>query len=48
VEEGVGGLGVPEPRKPKQLREENRSLTRVVADLSLNKKIFEERSGEKW
>lgn len=44
----LGGLGVPEPRKRRQLREANRSLTKVVADLSLDQKIFEERSGEKW
>lgn len=37
-----GGLGVPELRELKQLREENRKLKQVVADLTLDKHILNE------
>jgi len=37
-----GGLGVSEPRELKQLREENRRLKRMVADLSLDKQMLRE------
>jgi putative transposase len=35
-----GGLGTPETRKLRQLREENRKLKSLVADLSLGKAIL--------
>ena len=37
-----GGLGVSELRELKQLREENRRLKRMVADLSLDKQMLRE------
>ena len=37
-----GGLGVPELRELRQLREENRKLKQVVADLSLDRHILSE------
>lgn len=43
-----GGLGVPELRELKQLREENRKLKRLVADLSLDKTILQESLRKKW
>src|SRR5438105_1289052 len=35
----LGGLGVPELRDLRQLRDENRKLKQVVADLTLDKHI---------
>ena len=35
-----GGLGISELRRLKQLEEENRKLKQLVADLSLDKKVF--------
>jgi putative transposase len=37
-----GGLGVPELREVRQLREENNKLKRLVADLSLDRHILQE------
>jgi putative transposase len=37
-----GGLGTPEIRELRQLREENRKLRQLVADLSLDKHILQE------
>ncbi len=37
-----GGLGVSELRELKQLRQENRRLKRMVADLSLDKQMLRE------
>ena len=37
-----GGLGVSEVRELRQLREENARLTRLVADLTLDKHILQE------
>ncbi len=36
------GLGVSEPRRLKQLEEENRQLKKLVADLSLDKRMLQE------
>ena len=43
-----GGLGVPELRELRQLREENRKLKGLVADLSLDKMILQEAMRKKW
>jgi len=43
-----GSLGVPELRELKQLREENRKLKQLVADLSLGKTILQESLRKKW
>jgi putative transposase len=37
-----GSLGVPEVRELRQLREENRKLKQLVADLSLDRKILQD------
>jgi len=37
-----GGLGVSELRELRQLRDENSSLKRLVADLSLDKRMLQE------
>jgi putative transposase len=37
-----GGLGVRELRELRQLRDENSSLKRLVADLSLDKRMLQE------
>lgn len=42
------GLDVGEVRELKQLREENRKLKQLVADLSLDKTILREALGKKW
>jgi putative transposase len=36
-----GGLGVPELRLLRQLEEENRHLKRLMADLTLDKQMFQ-------
>ena len=41
-----GGLGVSELRELKQLRQENRRLKRMVADLSLDKQMLREVLGK--
>jgi putative transposase len=43
-----GGLGVPELRELRQLREENGRLKRLVADLSVDKEILQEAIRKKW
>jgi putative transposase len=37
-----GGIGTPERRELRQLREENRRLKQVVADLTLDRKMLQE------
>ena len=43
-----GSLGVPELRELRQLRDENRRLKSLVADLSLDKTIMQEALQKKW
>jgi putative transposase len=43
-----GGMGVSELRELRQLRDENRKLKQVVADLSLDKTILQESLRKKW
>jgi putative transposase len=43
-----GGLGLSELRELKQLKEENRKLKQLVADLSLDKTILQEALRKKW
>lgn len=43
-----GGMGVSELRELRQLRDENRKLKHVVADLSLDKTILQESLRKKW
>lgn len=43
-----GGLDTSEVRELKQLREENRRLKQVVADLTLDKTILKDALGKKW
>ena len=43
-----GGLGVPELRELRQLREENGRLKRLVADLSVDREVLQEALREKW
>ncbi len=43
-----GSLGVPEIRELRQLRDENRKLKQLVADLSLDKTILQESLRKKW
>jgi len=43
-----GGLGVPELRELRQLRDENRKLKQLVADLSLDKTILQESLRKKF
>jgi len=43
-----GGLGVTELRKLRQLRDENRKLKSLVADLSLDKTILQEALRKEW
>ena len=43
-----GSLGVPELRELRQLRDENRRLKQLVADLSLDKSILQEALGKRW
>ena len=43
-----GDLGVAELRELKQLRDENRHLKCVVADLTLDKNILQEALRKKW
>jgi putative transposase len=43
-----GSLGVSELRELKSLREENRKLKGLVADLSLDKTILQEAIRKKW
>jgi putative transposase len=43
-----GTLGVPEVRELRQLRDENRRLKSVVADLTLDRTILQEAIRKKW
>ncbi len=43
-----GSLGVPEIRELRQLRDENKKLKGLVADLSLDKTILQEALGKRW
>jgi putative transposase len=43
-----GGLGISELRELRQLRDENRKLKGLVADLSLDKTILQEALKRKW
>ena len=43
-----GSLGVPEVRELRQLREENKKLKQLVADLSLDKTILQEAMRKQW
>jgi len=43
-----GTLGVPEIRELRQLRDENRRLKSVVADLTLDRSILQEALRKKW
>jgi putative transposase len=43
-----GGLGVPELRELRSLRDENRKLKQLVADLSLDKTILQESLRKKF
>ena len=43
-----GDLGVPEIRELRQLRDENRKLKQLVADLSLDRTILQESLRKKW
>ena len=43
-----GGLGVSELRELRQLRDENRKLKQLVADLSLDKTILQESLRKKF
>lgn len=43
-----GGLGVPELRELRQLRDENKRLKQLVGDLSLDKTILQEAIRKKW
>lgn len=42
------GLDTSEVRELKQLRDENRRLKQVVADLTLDKTILRDALGKKW
>lgn len=43
-----GSLGFPELRELRQLRDENKKLKQLVADLSLDKTILQEAMKRKW
>ena len=43
-----GGLGIPELRELRQLRDENRKLKQLVADLTLDKHILRESLRKKF
>ena len=43
-----GTLGVPELRELRQLREENRRLKGLVADLSLDRSILQDALRKEW
>lgn len=42
------GLGISELRELRQVREENRKLKGIVADLTLNRMILQEALRKKW
>jgi len=43
-----GGLGVSELRRLKQLDDENRRLNRLVADLTIDKQMFQDALSKKF
>ena len=43
-----GSLGFPELRELRQLRDENKKLKQLVADLSLDKTILQEAMKRQW
>jgi putative transposase len=43
-----GTLGVPEVRELRQLRDENRRLKSLVADLTLDRTVLQEALRKKW
>jgi putative transposase len=43
-----GGLGTPEIRELRQLREENARLKRLVADLTLDRQVLQDVVKKKW
>lgn len=43
-----GGLGAAEIRKLRQLRDENKKLKQLVADLTLDKSILQESLRKQW
>ena len=43
-----GGLGVSELRELRQIRDENRQLKGLVADLTLDKNMLQEALRKKW
>jgi putative transposase len=43
-----GGLGIPELRELRQLRDENKRLKGIVADLTLDRTILQEALRKKW
>lgn len=43
-----GGLGTPELRELRQLRDENRRLKQLVADLTLDRTMLQETLRKKW
>jgi len=43
-----GGLGTPELRELRQLRDENRKLKQLVADLTLDRTMLQETLRKKW
>lgn len=42
------GMGTPELRELRQLRDENRKLKQVVADLTLDRTMLQEALRKKW
>jgi putative transposase len=42
------GMGVPEIRRVRQLKEENRKLKQLVADLTLDKAMLQDVLRRKW
>ena len=43
-----GGMDVSDARRLKQLEEENQRLTRLVADLTLDKQMLQDLASRKW
>ena len=43
-----GGLGIPELRELRRLRDENKRLKGIVADLTLDRTILQEALRKKW
>ncbi len=43
-----GGMEVADPKRLKQIEEENRKLRKVVADLTLDKEALKDALGRKW